>query len=163
MDLWSLLAIAVLVAALVLIPLGLPGTWVQVLVLAAATFFDRYSANLLLGIIVLAILGEAAEYVLVKRLSARYGGSRKAFWGALVGGMIGVMIGVPIPVIGSVIAGIAGSFLGAAAVAYWETRHLGTAGRVGWGVILGRVFAAGAKLGVGVCIVVAGAAGLLLR
>ncbi len=163
MDLWGVLAIAVLVLALVLIPFGLPGTWVQVLVLAAATLFDRFSANLLLGIIVLAVLGEAAEYVFVKRLTARYGGSRKAFWGALVGGMIGVMVGVPIPVIGSVLAGIAGSFVGAAAVAYLETRQLGTAGRVGWGVILGRVFAAGAKLGVGVCIVAIGAAGLLLR
>ncbi len=163
MDPWNLLAIAVLILALVLVPLGLPGTWVQVLVLAAATFFDRFSPVLLLGIVVLAILGEAAEYVFVKRLSARYGGSRKAFWGALLGGMVGVTIGVPIPVLGSVIAGIVGSFLGATAVALLETRELRAAGRVGWGVILGRVFAAGAKLGVGVCIVAIGAAGLLLR
>lgn len=163
MDMWNVIAIAVLVLALVLVPIGLPGTWVQVLVLAGATFFDRFSPVLLIGVLVLATLGEAAEYALMKRYSARYGGSRKAFWGALIGGMLGVMVGVPVPVVGSVIAGIVGSFAGAGAVTYWETRHWGTAGRVGWGVVLGRVFAAAAKLGAGVCIVVLGAAGLLLR
>ncbi len=159
---WTLLAIVIMVLALVLVPLGLPGTWVQVLVLAAATFFDRFNPALLLGAVVLATLGEAAEYAFMKRFAQRYGGSRKAFWGALIGGMLGVMVGVPVPVVGSVIAGIAGSFLGAGAVTYWETRHLGTAGRVGWGVVLGRMFAAAAKLGAGVCIVVLGVAGLLL-
>ncbi len=159
---WSLLAIAVMALALLLVPVGLPGTWVQVLVLAAATWFDRFSPVLLLGAMLLAILGEAAEYAFMKRYAERYGGSRKAFWGALIGGMLGVMVGVPVPVVGSVIAGIAGSFLGAGAVTYWETRHLGTAGRVGWGVVLGRMFAAAAKLGAGVCIVVLGVAGLLL-
>lgn len=160
---WTVLALVVMVLALFLVPLGLPGTWIQVLVLAGATFFDRFSPVLLLGAVVLGILGEAAEYAFMKRYAARYGGSRRAFWGALVGGMLGVMVGVPVPVVGSVIAGVLGSFVGAGAVTYWETRHLGTAGRVGWGVVLGRMFAAAAKLGAGVCIVVLGAAGLLLR
>ena len=163
MDMWSVLAIVVMVLALLLVPIGLPGTWIQVLVLAGATFFDRFSAVLLLGATVLAILGEAAEYAFMKRYAERYGGSRRAFWGALIGGMLGIMVGVPVPVVGSVIAGVLGSFLGAGAVTYWETRHFGTAGRVGWGVVLGRMFAAAAKLGAGVCIVVLGAAGLLLR
>lgn len=163
MDIWTILALGLLFLALPLIPLGLPGLWVQVLVLAAATFFDRFSPVLLIGVVLLATLGEAGEYWFMKRFAARYGGSRRAFWGALVGGMLGMFVGLPIPIVGSVVTGILGSFAGAVAVAYWETRDLKGSGRVGWGVVLGRVFAAAAKLAVGVCIIVAGAAGLLLR
>lgn len=162
MDIWVVIALALMFAALFLVPLGLPGTWVQVLVLAVATFFDRFNPALLIGVVILATLAEAAEYAFVKRLTTRYGGSRKAFWGALIGGMVGVFVGVPIPVVGSVVAGVLGSFAGAGLVAYWETRDLRGAGRVGWGVVLGRVFAAAAKLGAGVVILVVGAAGLLL-
>ncbi len=163
MDLWPLLGIAGLLVGLVLVPFGIPGTWLQVFVLSLATIYGRISLPVLILSIVLAVLGEVAEYVFVKRLTARYGGSRKAFWGALAGGMIGVFFGLPIPVVGSIVAGIVGSFVGAALVAWLETRDLPAAGRVGWGVILGRVFAAAAKLGAGVIILVAGAADFLLR
>ncbi len=163
MDLWPLLGIAGLLLGLVLVPFGIPGTWLQVFVLALAAVYGRISLPVLAVCIVLALAGEVAEYVFVKRLTARYGGSRKAFWGALAGGMLGVFLGVPVPVVGSIVAGIVGSFAGAALVTWLETRDLPVAGRVGWGVVLGRVFAAAAKLGAGVCILVAGAADFLMR
>ena len=31
----------------------------------------------------------------------RYGGSKRAGWGALAGGLIGAVVGVPVPIIGS--------------------------------------------------------------
>jgi len=163
MDLWPVLGIAGLLVGLLLVPFGMPGTWVQVFVLALATIYGRISLVVLILSIVLAVAGEVAEFVFVKRLTARYGGSRKAFWGALAGGMAGVFLGLPIPVVGSIVAGIAGSFIGAVLVAWLETRDLPAAGRVGWGVILGRVFAAAAKLAAGIVILVAGAADFLLR
>ena len=163
MDLWPVLGIAGLLVGLVLVPFGLPGTWVQVFVLALAAVYGRISLVVLAVAMVLAVAGEVAEFVFVKRLTARYGGSRKAFWGALAGGMAGIFFGLPIPVVGSVVAGVVGSFAGAALVAWLETRNLPAAGRVGWGVLLGRVFAAAAKLGAGVVILVAGAADFLIR
>jgi len=163
MDLWPVLGIAGLLVGLLLVPFGMPGTWVQVFVLALATIYGRISLVVLILSIVLAVAGEVAEFVFVKRLTARYGGSRKAFWGALAGGMAGVFLGLPIPVVGSIVAGIVGSFVGAVLVAWLETRDLPAAGRVGWGVILGRVFAAAAKLAAGIVILVAGAADFLLR
>ena len=64
--------------------------------------------------------------------------------------------------IGAVVAGILGTFLGAAAVTLWEQRNLPSAARVGWGVVLGRIFAITAKMAVGVVILVTGAWALLV-
>jgi len=94
-------------------------------------------------------------------MTARYGGSNRAFWGALVGGIIGVFAGLPVPVIGSMLAGFVGSFIGAAIVAYAETRELLTAHRVGWGVLLGRILSAFLKTAAGVILLVWGTSALL--
>ncbi|HUP18991.1 MAG TPA: DUF456 family protein, partial [Gemmatimonadota bacterium] len=88
--------------------------------------------------------------------SLRYGGSSRAFWGAVFGGLVGVIIGFPVPVIGPVIAGIIGSFVGAAGVALLESRDVAGATRVGWGVVLARVFAAVAKVAAAIVILVVG-------
>src|SRR5690606_25560624 len=87
----------------------------------------------------------------------------RAFWGAILGGMAGVFVGVPVPVVGPVIAGVLGSFAGAAAVVLWEARRPGHAARVGWGVVLGRAFAALVKTAAGVAILAIGVTSLLLR
>ena len=158
----TFIGVALLVIALFLIPLGLPGLWVMIGVLAVGAITGVVGVTVLAVCFVLAVVAELLEFVFVKRLSEKYGGSRKAFWGALIGGILGVMVGLPIPVIGSMIAGFAGSFVGAGIVAYYETRQLGSAGRVGWGVLLGRIISAVAKTGVGVVILVLGAAALLV-
>lgn len=155
------LGILILLAALFIIPLGLPGLWVMVGVAAVGAITGEIGFFTLLLCVLLAVLAELIEFFLVRRLTRQYGGTRKAFWGALVGGFVGVLIGAPIPIIGSVIAGIAGSFLGAAVVTYAETRELLAAHRVGWGAVLGRLFTAVAKTAAGIAILVIAAAGLL--
>lgn len=162
MTAFSLLAILIMVAALFTIPLGVPGNWIMVAVLAAAAWLGRVGVPVLLAAVLLAGLAELAEFLLVRRLSLRYGGSRRAFWGAIAGGIIGVIVGVPVPFIGSVIAGFLGSFAGAALVTVAETRRLDSARRVGWGVLLGRVWAAAVKTAAGIAIIVIGTAALLL-
>lgn len=159
---FSLLAILIMVAALFATPLGAPGNWIMIAVLAAAVWLGRIGPAVLLAATLLAGLAELLEFLLVRRLSLRYGGSRRAFWGAIAGGIVGVLVGVPVPFIGSVIAGFLGSFIGAALVTVAETRRLGSAGRVGWGVLLGRVWAAAVKTAAGIAIIVIGAAALLL-
>jgi uncharacterized protein YqgC (DUF456 family) len=142
---------------LALIPLGLPGLWVILLGILGfgwLTDFRTLGVGLIALVLGLALLGEAVEAYVGFRFARRYGGSRRAGWGALVGGLVGAVVGVPVPVIGSVIGGFVGAFLGAALFEYSNARHSEGAVRAGWGAVLGRALAAGVKMGVGVVMVV---------
>jgi uncharacterized protein YqgC (DUF456 family) len=142
---------------LALIPLGLPGLWVILLGILGfgwLTGFRTLGVGLIALVLGLALLGEAVEAYVGFRFARRYGGSRRAGWGALVGGLVGAVVGVPVPVIGSVIGGFVGAFLGAALFEYSNARHSEGAVRAGWGAVLGRALAAGVKMGVGVVMVV---------
>ncbi len=154
-----LLLLATGVAGLLLIPFGLPGLWVILLgVIGYGWLTDFRTLGLgLLGLIFgLAILGEAVEAWVGFRFARRYGASRRAGWGALIGGLVGAIIGVPIPIIGSVIGGFVGAFVGAAAFEYSSARRSEGAMRAGWGAVLGRAIAAAVKMAVGVVMVVLG-------
>lgn len=158
-DLGVVLLLLAGLAGLVLIPFGLPGLWVIVLGILGygwLTDFRTLSAGFLVLVIVLALVGELVEAWVGFRFAQRYGGSRRAGWGALAGGLIGAIVGVPVPVIGSVIGGFVGAFLGAALFEYSKARHSEGAVRAGWGAVLGRAVAAGVKMGVGIVIVVIG-------
>lgn len=159
---WSILAILLLIGGLLLVPLGLPGTWLMVGVIAVATYLGEVALLTLVLLASVAAVGEAIEWVIVKRYSVRYGGSRLAFWGAVVGGLVGVFVGVPVPVVGPIIAGAVGSFAGAAVLTLWETRRVRAAARAGWGVAVARIVAVGAKAVAGAVILAVGVTALLI-
>ena len=150
-----LLLAVVLFVGLVLIPLGLPGLWVMLLGIigyAALTDFRGIGLRTLVLALVLAFLGEAIEWWIGFRYAQRYGGSRRAGWGALIGGLVGAVAGIPIPVIGSVIGSFVGSFVGAA---IFESTHApDKALRTGWGALLGRMWATAAKTSLGLVMAV---------
>lgn len=155
------LGLAAMAAGLFMVPLGLPGNWLMLAVLAVGTVagrVDPLTLAILAGVVAAA---ELAEFLLVRSASARYGGSSRAFWGAIVGGLVGVAVGAPIPVVGSLAAGVAGTFLGAAAVTLWRTRRPGEAARVGWGAVVGRALSAAVKTAAAIAVLVTGAAALL--
>src|SRR6185295_13393649 len=105
------------VIGLLLIPFGLPGTWVILLGILGygwLTQFQTVGVWFLVLMTGLAILGEVFETWIGFRYAQKYGGSSRAGWGALVGGIVGAIVGVPVPVIGSVIGGFVGAFVGAA-------------------------------------------------
>ena len=142
-----------LLASLVIIPLGLPGTWLMIvaaIVLNVATGVTRVGTVTLVGVSVLALVGELLEFSLTGRFTKKYGGSRRAGWGAIIGGMVGAIMGVPVPVIGSMIGAFLGAFVGALVFEYTrqDADHR-TAARVATGALLGRVAAAAMKVGVG--------------
>ena len=142
---------------LVLIPFGLPGLWVIVLGILGygwLTEFRTMGVVFLVTILVLAVLGELAEAWIGFRFARRYGGSRRAGWGALIGGLAGAIVGVPVPLVGSVVGGFLGAFAGAALFEYSRARRTEGAARAGWGAVLGRAAAAGVKMGLGVVMVV---------
>ena len=151
----------VLLAAAALIPLGLPGTW---LMIAAAFGFNALAASTpgagriataaLIGSCVLALTAEVLEFVVSARAATRYGGSRRAGWGAMLGGVAGAVAGVPVPVVGSVLGALAGAFAGAFVAELTHRRDAGAATRVATGAVVGRAAAAAVKTGVGVVIAV---------
>jgi uncharacterized protein len=145
------------IVGLLLIPFGLPGLWVIVLGIVGygwLTDFQTLSAGFMILVVVLAILGEVFEAWIGFRYAQRYGGSRRAGWGALVGGLVGAIVGVPIPIIGSVIGGFVGAFIGAALFEYSAARKSAGAVKAGWGAVLGRAAAAAGKMGLGIVMVV---------
>lgn len=156
-----LAGVGVMVVSLFVTPLGLPGNWIMIGVLAIGAIAGRIGAAPLIGLLLVAIVAEVVEFFIVKRLNARYGGSDRAFWGAIAGGVIGVVVGMPVPVLGSILAGLLGTFAGAAAVTLFERRTATAAARVGWGVLIGRAFSAAAKTAAGVVILVLGSAALI--
>lgn len=157
----TLLGVLVMAVCLLLIPLGLPGGWLMLLVVAVGGLYGKVSLTTLGVLTALVGAAELVEFVAVKVLSGRYGGSRRAFWGAIGGGLLGVLVGTPVPVVGSLVAGVVGTFLGAAFVAFWETRRTRRAARVGWGAVLGRAVAAAVKTAAGVAVLVVGGGALL--
>lgn len=162
MNVLAVVAILVMVGALFATPLGAPGNWIMVAVVAAGAWFGRVGWLVLGAAVVIAGAAEIVEFMLVRRLSLQYGGSRRAFWGSIAGGIVGVVIGLPVAVVGSIVAGFIGSFMGAALVTLAESRSLGRAGRVGWGVLLGRMWAAAAKTAAGLAILVLGGGAILM-
>jgi uncharacterized protein YqgC (DUF456 family) len=151
-----LILILVMFGALVLIPLGLPGTWVMV---GAALLFNYFvpgaiGTMTIVGTLVLALLGELLEFSLAARYSRAYGGSRRAGWGAIVGGFVGALVGVPVPVVGPVIGAFLGAFLGALGAELTVKGDHRAATRVATGALLGRVVAAAMKVTIGVVMAV---------
>ena len=150
-----LLALA-LFASLLLIPLGLPGTWVM---LAAAFGYNALvpgagpiASGTLVATALLALVAEVLEFTVAARYTTRYGGSRRAGWGAILGGIVGAVVGVPVPVIGSVIGAFVGAFAGAYAAEWSRKSGNAVATRVATGALLGRAAAAAVKTAFGLAI-----------
>lgn len=158
------MSIALLAAAqvlgLLLIPFGLPGTWIQVAALVVygwTTGWATVGPVSIVFAVAIAIVAEVIEFVLGGRYAEKYGGSKRAAWGAILGGIVGAIVGVPIFLIGSVIGAFVGSFAGAMIFeltnsADWKNPEWRSAARVGWGALLGRLAATAAKCGIGVAI-----------
>ena len=145
------------VAGLVLIALGLPGIWLIVAAVVAgalSTGFHTIGWWTVAIAVALAGIGELIELWLGFGLAQRYGGSKRAGWGALIGGLVGAIVGVPVPIIGSVIGGFIGAFAGATLFEYTRSQAAGSAVRAGWGALLGRVAATAAKVTLGIVIAV---------
>lgn len=150
-----LLLAGVLLVALLMVPLGLPGTWLMV---GAAVGYDALVGGTPIGWVTIggtalvALAAEVAEFSVAARYARRYGGSRRAEWGAMLGGLAGAFIGVPVPVVGSIVGAFGGAFAGAWVGERTGGATLGASTRVARGALLGRVVAAALKVGAG-CVI----------
>jgi uncharacterized protein len=143
--------IAVCLVSIVLVPLGLPGTFIMVAAAIAADYFASAGIGWLsIGVaMILAVIAEVFEWTLSSQFARKYGGSKRAGWGALIGGFIGAFAGVPVPVIGSMIGAFAGAFLGALIGEYSHNESdASSATRVATGALIGKAVATALKLAV---------------
>ena len=151
-----LLLAAVLLLSFVMIPFGLPGLWIMVGAALAYQLLLPGTVGMvtLVGTALLALVAEVLEFTLAGRYARKYGGSRRAGWGAIIGSIVGAIVGVPIPILGSIVGGFVGAFVGA----FIAERSRGTeragSSRVATGALIGRVVAAAMKTGIGVVIAV---------
>lgn len=144
----------ILLVSLFIIPLGLPGTWVMV---AAAIGYSILVPNsigmvTIVAITVLAVLAEVWEFTLAGKYAKKYGGSKRASWGAIIGGTVGAIIGVPVPIVGPIIGAFAGSFIGALVFEYSRGSGAQASTRVATGALIGRAVAAALKVAIGFAI-----------
>jgi uncharacterized protein YqgC (DUF456 family) len=141
----------ILLLSLFIIPLGLPGTWVMLAAGLGYSFLVPNSIGMvaLIGTGVLAVLAEIWEFTLAGKYAKKYGGSRRASWGAIIGGTVGAIIGVPVPIIGPIIGAFAGSFIGALVFEYSRGSGAQASTRVATGALIGRAVASALKVAIG--------------
>lgn len=147
-----LILAGVILLSLVLIVLGLPGLWIMVASAVAYNLVvpgDPIGWFTLVGVAVLALVAELLEFTMTGRYARKYGGSRRAGWGAIIGGMIGAFVGFPVPIVGPIIGAFVGSFAGALVAELTGGASAGDATRVAKGALIGRVMSTVLKIGIG--------------
>lgn len=147
----------VLIASLVLIALGLPGLWVMIasaVVYNITTHTEAIGWFTLVAVAVLAVIAEFIEFTMSAKYARKYGGSRRAGWGAMIGGMVGAFMGVPIPIVGMMVGAFVGSFVGALIGELTVGSSRKDSARVATGALIGRAVATAMKMGVGCTIAV---------
>jgi uncharacterized protein YqgC (DUF456 family) len=139
------------IVSIFIIPLGLPGTWVMI---AAAIGYSILVPNsigivTIVAITLIAVVAEVLEFTLTGTYAKKYGGSRRASWGAIIGGTIGAIVGVPVPIIGPIIGSFVGAFAGALVFEYSRGSGADVSTRVAWGALVGKAVAAAMKVAAG--------------
>jgi uncharacterized protein YqgC (DUF456 family) len=139
--------------------LALPGIWLMVGAaalyawLGPQTGVTNMTWNTVIAMLILAIIGEIAEFLAGVIGASRAGGSRRAavysLMGSLIGAIGGASAGIPIPVIGSAIGAVVGGALGAFGGAAYAEHSLGMevqqSMKVGQAAFWGRLLGTGAK------------------
>jgi uncharacterized protein YqgC (DUF456 family) len=147
-----LILACVIILSVILIVLGLPGLWIMV---ATAVVYNLMVPGepigwvTLVAVGILALVAELLEFTLAGKYALKYGGSRRAGWGAIIGGIVGAMVGFPVPIIGPVIGAFVGSFTGAFIAELTLGSTAGDATQVAKGAFIGRVVSTVLKVGIG--------------
>ena len=154
---WVLFGVGLL-AGLLLIPLGLGGTFVILgvgVVTGFITEFSRVEWLTLVILAILAVIGEIIESILGIFTVRKFGASRAAMFGTFFGGLVGGAAGTGLmPVIGSLIGAFVGAFLGAVLGEFLHRRKLEPSLRAGWAAFVGRVIATAVKFEIGVLMII---------
>jgi uncharacterized protein YqgC (DUF456 family) len=141
--LWALATVLVMVGLAGLFLPVLPGAVVLFAGLAVAAWADDFiyvgwGTLTVLG--VLALLTYPADLLASAFGAKRYGASPRAVTGAVTGAVVGIFFGLPGVLLGPFVGAVIGEFS--------TQRHLGKAGRAGFGATVGIVLGAATKLAI---------------
>jgi uncharacterized protein YqgC (DUF456 family) len=141
--------------------IGLPGNWLVVALAAIYSYFmpdeRRLDISVLtvVGLLALAALGEAIEFLAGALGASKAGASKRGTALALVGSLIGGIVGifVPVPVVGQIVGPIVfaslGALVGAVLGEQWKGRDLDTSLNIGHAAFWGRLIGTLGKILVG--------------
>jgi uncharacterized protein YqgC (DUF456 family) len=169
---WEFLLFLGMIAGLVIIPFGFPGT---ILILAsiliyciATNFNEAIGVPFFILLCVMTLVAETADNWLTAIGARHYGASTGSIWLSFFGGLIGaIMIGGPAAIIFGPLGPVAGGFIGAfIAVVAWELyrqKSMHEALRAGWGSFVGRMAGIVLKVVMSVAMIIAVALSVLFH
>jgi len=141
----AILTVTGLVGLLLPIVPGAPVLFLGLLLGAWAENFQYVGLWTLLALAVMALLTYAVELVASVLGAKKYGGSKRAMWGAALGGIVGLFFGV---------TGILlGPFIGAVIGELSLRRSLDEAGRAGFGTVVGLAVGLAGKFAIGIAMI----------
>ena len=148
----------VLLVGLILIPIGLSGTFIivaDVLVFSLFDKFDRIPIWLIIVFFIVSVLGEVVEYLSSVVGTKKFGASNLSivlmFVFMIVGGLVGASFTFGI---GAMFGAIIGAFVGALVGELISKKNLRKALKAGTGAFLGKMTAWIVKISIGVVMVV---------
>jgi uncharacterized protein len=141
----GILAVSGLAGMLLPVLPGAPLLFLGLLCAAWAEDFRYVGFWTLLLLGCMAALTYLVEFAASALGAGKFGGSRRAVAGAVVGGLIGLFFGIP----GILLGPFAGAVLGELSL----RRSLNQAGRAGFGTVVGMAVGAAGKLAIGIVMV----------
>lgn len=155
---WKVIVIIFMVAGLLSLFVGLPGTFIILgvaLVYGACTHFQVITVRLLLLLLGIAAVGEIVEAFLGLFVAKKFGASKLSLFFAAIGGFVGAIVGsVILPLVGTVIGALAGAFVGAFVPELALKKKMGDSVSAGVGAFLGRTMGLFTKLFLGAAMLV---------
>lgn len=145
------------ILGLLLIPLGMPGTWIMPVIALIYKILPlpiQISWKIILILTGIAVLGEVLEYYIGAKSASAAGATKYGVLGAFIGGIIGAIVGVPIFLIGSLIGLFIGAFLGAFIVEFFIKEDVTKAIKAGIGAFKGRLGAIMVKELLGIVMII---------
>jgi len=136
---------------------NLPGNWINILLLAIWKWIHPEMPAgwwFFIILLLLAALAESLEFFSQVWGARKYGGTKKASWGALIGAILGAILGAPFLFgVGAVLGAVIGAFAGSLILELAWGRDLSEALRASKGAMYGRVLGFAAKGGLGMLII----------
>ena len=152
---------------LILVLLGLPGTWLMLILAVGVELIDTMWIGsedketfgwIWIGVCaVLAVLGEVLEAIAGAVGTRKGGGTKRGMIGAIIGGIVGAIAltpFIPIPILGTLIGALIGTFVGALIGEMTGRNQVGggTMAKAAIGATIGRLLGTMGKFLIGVVI-----------
>jgi uncharacterized protein len=121
---------------------GLPGTviiLIDALIYAAVTGFDKVGFKILLTLLILSALAEAADFAVGMAGAVKFGASRRGLWAFVIGGIVGAALMAPYLLgLGLIVGTFLGGFIAMLIVELIDRNRLKPSLRAALGGIIGR-------------------------